>query len=48
LKKVYNDIGHSVGYVTTHQEITAWFAGIALAIFLLTAALSLAWFSRLP
>jgi Ca-activated chloride channel family protein len=48
LKKVYNDIGHSVGYVTTHKEITAWFAGVALAVFLLTAALSLAWFARLP
>ena len=31
LKKVYKDIGSSVGYVKVFRDITTWFVGIALA-----------------
>jgi Ca-activated chloride channel family protein len=48
LKAVYEDIGSSIGYTTEEREATTWFVGGALAALLLTAALSLAWFSRLP
>ncbi len=48
LKKVYKDIGSSVGYVKTFRDITTWFVGIALALLFVSCALSLAWFSRLP
>ena len=30
LKKVYKDIGSSVGYVKVFRDITTWFVGIAL------------------
>src|SRR6476661_5772059 len=48
LKKVYKDIGSSVGYVKVFRDITTWFVGIALVLLFLSSALSLAWFSRLP
>lgn len=48
LKKVYKDIGSSVGFVKTFRDITTWFVGIALALLFLSCALSLVWFSRLP
>jgi Ca-activated chloride channel family protein len=48
LEQVYTDIGSSVGFVTTDREITDWFVAGALALLALTAALSLAFFSRLP
>ncbi len=48
LKKVYADIGSSVGYKTEKREVTSWFVGIGLAFALGAAATSLLWFSRLP
>ena len=48
LKQVYDNIGSSVGYVTEQREVTVWFIAGALAMLLLTGALSLIWFQRLP
>jgi Ca-activated chloride channel family protein len=48
LKKVYQGLGSSIGYNTTHTEIVAWFIGFALIFGLLASALSLLWTSRLP
>lgn len=48
LKQVYDNIGSSVGYVTEQRQITVWFIAAALALLLLTGALSLIWFQRLP
>jgi Ca-activated chloride channel family protein len=48
LKKVYADIGSSVGYRTVRKEATAWFVGLGLTFALAAAAGSLAWTSRLP
>lgn len=48
LRKVYADIGSSVGYRTEKREITSWFVGLGLLFGLAAAAASLTWFSRLP
>jgi len=48
LKKVYADIGSSVGYRTERKEVTAFFVGLGLVFALVAAATSLVWFSRLP
>jgi Ca-activated chloride channel family protein len=48
LKDVYRDLGSSIGYRSTPQEITQWFVGIALLFALGAAAMSLIWTSRLP
>ncbi len=48
LRKVYSDIGSSVGYRTEKREITSWFVGFGLFFGLAAAAASLVWFSRLP
>jgi Ca-activated chloride channel family protein len=48
LRKVYEDVGSSIGFVTEKHEITVWFVGLALLFALATAAASLVWFSRLP
>lgn len=48
LRSVYEDIGSAIGYDIEEREITTWFVGAAFALALLTAAASLAWFSRLP
>jgi Ca-activated chloride channel family protein len=48
LRKVYSDIGSSVGYRTEKREITSWFVGLGLFFGLAAAATSLVWFSRLP
>jgi len=48
LRKVYENIGSSVGYTTEEREIAAWFIAGALVLLLLGGGLSLAWFSRLP
>ncbi len=48
LKKVYSDIGSSVGYRTERKEATALFVGLGLVFALAAAAGSLLWFSRLP
>ncbi len=48
LKKVYADIGSSVGYRTERKEATAFFVGLGLIFALVAGATSLVWFSRLP
>jgi Ca-activated chloride channel family protein len=48
LKRVYADIGSSIGYRTVRKEATAWFVGMGLAFALAAAAGSLVWTSRLP
>lgn len=48
LEKVYADIGSSIGFDLEPREISSWFVGIALLALITTAAMSLAWFNRLP
>jgi Ca-activated chloride channel family protein len=48
LKKVYEDMGSSIGFRTEPREVTQWYAGIALLLALAAAAMSLLWTSRLP
>lgn len=48
LKKVYEDIGSSVGYTTERRDITTTFVGASLLVLFAAAALSQLWFSRLP
>lgn len=48
LKKVYNDIGSSIGYRTVQKDATAWFVGLGLMFAAAAAVGSLVWSSRLP
>jgi Ca-activated chloride channel family protein len=48
LKKVYQDMGSSIGHRTESREVTQYYAVAALLLTLLAAALSLIWTSRLP
>jgi Ca-activated chloride channel homolog len=48
LKKVYQDMGSSIGYRTKPREVTQWYVGVALLLALSAAAMSLLWTSRLP
>ena len=48
LKKVYEDMGSSIGHRVEPREVTQWYAGAALLFGLVAAALSLVWTSRLP
>ncbi|GAA4600268.1 Ca-activated chloride channel family protein [Actinoplanes octamycinicus] len=48
LKKVYEDMGSSIGHRTQPREVTQWYAGVALLLALFGAASSLLWTSRLP
>ena len=48
LRRVYADIGSSIGYRTEKREVTSWFVGLALLFAMAAAAGSLVWFSRLP
>lgn len=48
LQGVYEDIGSSIGFDTEEQEVTDRFAGYAVVLVLVSAALSLLWFQRLP
>ena len=48
LKSIYADIGSAVGYEKAPREITRLFVGLAMLAALMTAALSLTWFQRLP
>jgi Ca-activated chloride channel family protein len=47
LKKVYQDMGSSIGFRTKAREIGQWFVGIGLLFALAAAAMSLLWTSRL-
>jgi Ca-activated chloride channel family protein len=48
LKKVYQDMGSSIGYKTQPKEVTQWYLGLGFVLALAAAALSLLWGSRLP
>lgn len=48
LKKVYEDMGSSIGHRVEPREVTQWYAGLALLLGLAAAGLSLLWTSRLP
>jgi Ca-activated chloride channel family protein len=48
LRSVYEDIGSSIGFDTEEQEVSDRFAGYAVVLVLLSAALSLLFFQRLP
>ncbi|WP_433377980.1 VWA domain-containing protein [Actinoplanes sp. CA-142083] len=48
LKKVYEDMGSSIGHRVEPREVTQWYAGAALLFGLVAAGLSLVWTSRLP
>ncbi|HEU4675969.1 MAG TPA: VWA domain-containing protein [Motilibacteraceae bacterium] len=48
LRRVYDDIGSSIGYRLERHEVTTWFVGLALLAALAAAAASLRWFARLP
>ncbi|MEU8821069.1 VWA domain-containing protein [Actinoplanes sp. NPDC048796] len=48
LKKVYQDMGSSIGHRVQPREVTQWYAGVALLLGLAAAASSLLWTSRLP
>lgn len=48
LSDAFGDIGSRVGTETEQREITTWFLGLGVALLLLTALMSLLWFSRLP
>lgn len=48
LAAVYRDIGTAVGFETIDEDISAWFTIAALVLALVTSALSLRWFQRIP
>jgi Ca-activated chloride channel family protein len=48
LKRVYQDMGSSIGYRTKPREVTQWYVGIALLMAMAAAGASLMWTSRLP
>lgn len=48
LKKVYADMGSSIGYKTQPKEVTQWYLGLGFLLALAAAGLSLLWGSRLP
>jgi Ca-activated chloride channel homolog len=48
LKKVYEDMGSSIGHRVESREVTQWYAGVALLFGLVAGGLSLIWTSRLP
>ncbi|GAA2639475.1 VWA domain-containing protein [Dactylosporangium fulvum] len=48
LKRVYTDMGSSIGYRTKPREVTQWYLGIGFLFALAAGGLSLLWGSRLP
>lgn len=48
LDAVYESLGSRIGFTPERREVTAWAAGVALALGTVAAALSAAWFGKVP
>ena len=48
LRSVYSELGSTIGYDETSQDVTYRFVGLGLVLLLVAAGFSLRWFSRLP
>ena len=48
LAEAFADIGGTVDSESIEVEVGTWFLGLGIAFLILTAALSLLWFNRLP
>lgn len=48
LEQIYTELGSSLGVSRQLQPVAGWFVGGAVILLFATAALSLAWYSRLP
>jgi Ca-activated chloride channel family protein len=48
LRRIYEELGSRIGFVTERREVTSAFAGAGVVLLALGAALSLAWSGRLP
>lgn len=48
LADAFADIGGAVDSETVEREVTTWFLGLGIVLMVVTSALSLLWFSRLP
>ncbi len=48
LANVYRAVHSDIGFRTEYRDVTLWFGAAAFVLALLTGAVSLAWFSRLP
>ena len=48
LKKVYQDMGSSIGHRTVAREISQWYIGFGLLFGFIAAGMSLLWSSRMP
>jgi Ca-activated chloride channel family protein len=48
LANAFADIGGTVDSETVEREVGTWFLGLGIGLLVLTSALSLLWFSRLP
>jgi Ca-activated chloride channel homolog len=48
LRRVYEDMGSSIGHRVNPREVTQWYAGVGLLLALVAAGMSLLWTSRLP
>jgi Ca-activated chloride channel family protein len=48
LQSAFRNIGLRLTHRSTYRDVTQWFVGAALVLGVLTALLSLSWFSRLP
>ncbi len=48
LADAFADIGGTVDSETVEREVGTWFLGLGVALLVVTSALSLLWFSRLP
>ena len=48
LRTVYTSLGSKLGKEKHEHEVTAWFAGVAVALLLVGGTLALSWFGRFP